>query len=51
MSGNLSASTMADKMTAVRTIAESIGKQNIVERHNAGYGIQREPDQPPGGES
>jgi len=37
----LSASTMADKMTAVRTIAESIGKQNIVERHNAAYGIER----------
>lgn len=37
----LSASTMADKMTAVRTIACSIGKQNIVERHNAAYGIER----------
>jgi len=32
---------MADKMTAVRTIACSIGKQNIVERHNAAYGIER----------
>jgi hypothetical protein len=38
---NLSASTMADKMTAVRIIAGSIGKQNIVERHNAAYGIER----------
>ena len=28
-------------MTAVRTIAGSIGKQNIVERHNAAYGIER----------
>jgi len=38
---NLSASTMADKMTSVRIIAGSIGKQNIVERHNAAYGIER----------
>lgn len=38
----LSPSTMADKMTAVRVIAAAIGKQNIVERHNADYGIQRD---------
>jgi site-specific recombinase XerC len=37
----LSPSTMADKMTAVRVIAAAIGKQNIVKRHNAEYGIQR----------
>ncbi|NVN91488.1 MAG: integrase domain-containing protein [Desulfuromonadales bacterium] len=37
----LSASTMADKLTAVRMIASAIGKQNIVERHNAAYGIVR----------
>jgi len=32
---------MADKLTAVRLIASSIGKQNIVEQHNAAYGIER----------
>lgn len=37
----LSASTKADKMIAVRIIASAIGKQNIVERHNAAYGIER----------
>lgn len=37
----LSASTKADKLTAVREIASSIGKQNIVEKHNAAYGITR----------
>ena len=37
----LAASTMADKMTAVRVIAAAIGKQNIVQRTNAAYGIER----------
>src|ERR1039458_6287884 len=32
---------MADKMTAVRVIATAIGKQNIVQRTNADYGIER----------
>lgn len=38
----LSASAMADKMTAVRQIASAIGKANIVERHNSAYGISRQ---------
>jgi site-specific recombinase XerC len=37
----LSPSTMADKMTAVRVIAFAIGKQNIVQKTNAAYGIER----------
>ena len=37
----LAASTKADKMTAVRELAEAIGKRNIVERHNSDYGIER----------
>jgi site-specific recombinase XerC len=37
----LAPSTMADKMTAVRVIAAAIGKQNIVQRTNADYGIER----------
>lgn len=37
----LAASTMAGKMTAVRELAEAIGKRNIVERHNKDYGIER----------
>ena len=37
----LAASTMAGKMTAVRELAEAIGKRNIVDRHNAVYGIER----------
>jgi len=37
----LAASTKADKITALRVLAESIGKRNIVERHNAEYGIER----------
>lgn len=37
----LAPSTMADKMTAVRVIAAAIGKQNIVQRTNAAYGIER----------
>ena len=37
----LAPSTMADKMTAVRIIAVAIGKQNIVQRTNAAYGIER----------
>jgi len=40
-SRELSPSTMADKLTAVREVASSIGKQNIVEKHNAAYGIER----------
>jgi len=37
----VAASTKADKMTAVRVLAEAIGKRNIVERHNSEYGIER----------
>jgi site-specific recombinase XerC len=37
----LAPATMADKMTAVRIIAAAIGKQNIVQRTNAAYGIER----------
>lgn len=37
----LAASTMADKMSAVRIIAVAIGKQNIVQKKNAAYGIER----------
>ncbi len=35
-------STMADKMTAVRFVAEAIGKDNIVPKHNRDCGIRRE---------
>jgi len=38
---DLASSTMADKMTAVREIATAIGKQNIVQKTNAAYGIER----------
>ena len=37
----LSASDRANKMTAVRQVADSIGKQNIVARKNKEYGIER----------
>lgn len=37
----LSASTMADKMTAARVLAAAVGKQNIVSRENKAYGIER----------
>jgi len=37
----LSNSTAANYMTTLRIIAEQIGKQNIVERDNAAYGISR----------
>jgi len=37
----LAPSTMAGKMTAIREIAAAIGKQNIVERQNSDYGIDR----------
>jgi site-specific recombinase XerC len=37
----LAPATMADKMTAVRVIAAAIGKQNIVQRTNVAYGIER----------
>lgn len=38
---NLSASTMADKLTACRTVAVAIGKSNIVKGHNREYGVSR----------
>lgn len=38
---DLAPSTMAGKMTAIREIAAAIGKQNIVDRHNSDYGIER----------
>lgn len=38
---DLAPSTMAGKMTAVRELAGAIGKQNIVERQNSSYGIER----------
>ena len=38
---DLAPSTMAGKMTAIREIATAIGKQNIVERYNSDYGIER----------
>lgn len=34
-------STMADRMTAVRLMAQAVGKANIVARENADYGISR----------
>lgn len=37
----LAASTMAGKMTAVREVCRSIGKQNIVQKCNAAYQIER----------
>jgi len=37
----LQASTMADKLTAARVLAASIGKANIVARENKAYGIER----------
>ena len=37
----LSPSTCAGKLTAVRQVAASIGKQNIVHRENKDYGIER----------
>lgn len=37
----LSPSTMAGKMTAIRTVALAIGKQNIVPRDNKAFGIER----------
>ncbi|WP_168206022.1 phage integrase N-terminal domain-containing protein [Geobacter sp. FeAm09] len=38
---NLSAGTIANRLTALRTIAKAIGKVNIVERTNAAYSIKR----------
>lgn len=37
----LAASTLAGKMTALRELASSVGKQNIVPRDNKAYGIER----------
>jgi len=37
----LQASTMAGKMTAVRAVCRSVGKQNIVQKSNAAYQIER----------
>jgi len=37
----LSNGTMCNRMTAVRELAEAIGKRNIVERENSEYGINR----------
>src|SRR3982751_3612675 len=37
---NLSAGTIKNRMTALRWWAEKIGKQNIIARTNAAYGIQ-----------
>lgn len=37
----LADSTKADKMTALRVLAESVGKRNIVGRHNSDYGVER----------
>ncbi|MBT1074411.1 integrase domain-containing protein [Geobacter grbiciae] len=37
----LKPSTMADKLTAIRVVADAIGKKNIVDRENKSYGILR----------
>ena len=37
----LNAGTMANRLSAIRSLAESIGKANIVHRTNAEYGIER----------
>lgn len=37
----LSAGTMANRLSAIRSLANSIGKQNIVCRNNDEYGIER----------
>lgn len=38
----LSASTMANRMTAVRTVCDAVGKRGICAKDNAAYGIERD---------
>lgn len=42
----LSSGTMNNRLIAVRNLAEAIGKQNIVHRHNRDYGIERDRKHP-----